>query len=224
MKKSAVPIKSVLLLGPTGVGKSPLGDAIGRYGLFGRRCHHIDFGAELRDAVSRSDRAAAYSLPEISFIRGVLEDGLLLENEHFALAEKIISLFLSRSGFSPDDILVLNGIPRHEGQARDMESMATVNAVIVLECCAADVFSRIENNTGGDRTERVDDSFELVKKKLDLFRERTSPLIAYYEKRGSSIYRISVTATMTPQEALREISALAAAHPPVSLVAEPPER
>ena len=216
------PIDAVLLLGPTGVGKSPLGDLIAQKGLFRRKCHHLDFGSELRGAVSGGNRSAAYSPEELDFIHGVLEKGLLLENEHFPLAEKIISLFLDRCGFSGKDLLVLNGIPRHAGQANDMERIALVAAVIVLDCSGDVVVKRIKSNVGGDRTEREDDNADLIEKKLMIFRDRTAPLIAHYEKEKSCIYRITVTATMTPADAYRELSGLAALHPPVSLVTEPP--
>jgi adenylate kinase family enzyme len=218
------PIDSILLLGPTGVGKSPLGDAIARNGLFGRNCHHLDFGSELRNAVSDGKRSASYSPEELDFIHGVLERGLLLENEHFVLAEKTIALFLQRKGLSQAHILVLNGIPRHGGQARDIERIAHVHALIVLDCVAEDVFCRIRDNVGGDRTERVDDNVELIGKKLALFRSRTAPLIDHYEKLGRMIYRLGVSGTMTPAEAYQKLSALAAADPPVALIAEPPER
>jgi adenylate kinase family enzyme len=213
-----------LLLGPTGVGKSPLGDAIAQNGLFRRQCHHLDFGSELRGAVSGGDRSAAYSKNELDFIHGVLERGLLLENEHFSLAEKIISLFLDRQGFSQRDMLVLNGIPRHAGQAKDIAAVTDIHALIVLDCSADDVFCRIRDNVGGDRTERVDDNKELIEKKLMIFRERTAPLIDHHEKLGRRIYRVGVSGAMTPKEAYQNVSALAAAHPPVSLVAEPPQR
>ncbi len=160
------PINAILLLGPTGVGKSPLGDAIALQGLFGRRCHHLDFGSELRTAVSANARSADYAYEELAFIHGVLERGLLLENEHFALAKKIISLFLKRTSFSQHDLLVLNGIPRHTGQAQDMAGLATIHALIVLDSSADDVFFRIRENVGRDRTERIDDDRELVEKKL----------------------------------------------------------
>lgn len=216
------PIDAVLLLGPTGVGKSPLGDLIAQKGLFRRKCHHLDFGSELRGAVSGGNRSAAYSPKELDFIHGVLGKGLLLENEHFPLAEKIISLFLDRCGFSRNDLLVLNGIPRHAGQANDMKSLALVAAVIVLDCSGNVVVKRIKSNVGGDRTVREDDNADLIEKKLMIFRDRTSLLIAHYEKEKSCIYRITVTATMTPADAYRELSGLAALHPPVSLVTEPP--
>ncbi len=218
-----LPVDAILLLGPTGVGKSPLGDHLAANGLLGRACHHLDFGSELR-AIAAGEDGTAYSKDELRFIRGVLEQGLLLENEHFPLAEKIIRAFFDRVGFAGQDLLILNGIPRHAGQAGDIAKIAGIGALIVLDCSADDVFSRISNNVGGDRTERVDDNRELIGKKLAIFRERTAPLIDYYSKKGSSIYRVEVTGTMTTEQTYGKLSALAAAHPPVSLVAEPPQR
>jgi adenylate kinase family enzyme len=220
----SLPVPALLLLGPTGVGKSPLGDEIGRSGLFSRKAHHLDFGDELRAAINDRGRSASYTANELAFIHGVLEQGLLLENEHFPLARKIISLFLKRSRFEAKDLLVLNGIPRHAGQARDMASIAAVRAVVVLESTAEVVLARLRENVGGDRTERIDDHAELVEKKLVLFRERTAPLVDHYAAKGCPLYRIDVTASMTPPAAYDALSALAAAHPPVALVAEPPER
>jgi len=217
------PVNSVLLLGPTGAGKSPLGDFLARKGIFNRQCRHLDFGLQLRLAVSDKDLSFRYSNEEIDFIHGVLEQGLLLENEHFPLAKKIISLFLDRVRFFSDHILILNGIPRHIGQAKDVSSLAEVHAVVVLDCSANDVLCRIQNNVGGDRDARLDDYAELVAAKLATFRERTAPLIDHYERLGRRIYRISVTGEMTPAEAYLYLSALAAAHPPVTLVTEPPQ-
>jgi adenylate kinase len=214
----------MLLLGPTGVGKSPLGDAIARNGLFGRRCHHLDFGSELRGIVAREDLSSNYSPKELDFIHGVLERGLLLENEHFSLAEKIFRLFLDRAGFASRDLLILNGIPRHTGQSKDIARIALIHALIVLECTADDVYCRIRNNVGGDRTERLDDDEKLIAKKMEIFRERTAPLVAYYSQRGCRIYRVKITAATTTEEVYQSLSSLAAAHPPVALVAEPPQR
>ncbi len=219
-----LPIEAVLLIGPTGVGKSPLGDSIASQGLAGRRCHHLDFGSELRRAISGGEGSARYGAEELEFIHGVLERGLLLENEHFPLAQKIITLFLDRTGFSRGDLLVLNGIPRHAGQATDIAKIARIEALIVLDCTAEDVFYRIHHNVGGDRTERIDDNRELVAKKLEIFRERTAPLVAFYGQRNCPIYQVTVTARMTTEQTYRELSALASAHPPVALIAEPPQR
>ena len=42
------PIEAILLNGPACVGKTPLGDHMQQRGILGRRCHHFDFGHELR--------------------------------------------------------------------------------------------------------------------------------------------------------------------------------
>ena len=166
----------------------------------------------------------AYTKKELDFIHGVLERGLLLENEHFPLAKKIISLYLNRVGFSEHDVLVLNGIPRHPGQAQDIATIAVIHAVVVLDCSSNDIMRRIRDNIGGDRTERIDDSKELIEKKLTIFRERTTPLIEHYTQRGCALYRINVSRDMTPTETYFNVSSLAAAYPPVTLVTEPPQR
>jgi len=218
------PVDSILLLGPTGVGKSPLGDAISDQGLFDRKCHHLDFGTELRTALSAGERSNAYSAIELDFIGGVLDRGLLLENEHFPIANKIISLFLDRVGFSQSSVLVLNGIPRHTGQAQDIATIADIHALIVLDCSAETVFCRIRDNVGGDRIARVDDTKELIEKKLTIFQERTAPLIEHYARKGSFVYRLEISGTTTTNQAYSRLLSLTAAHPPITLIAKPPQR
>jgi adenylate kinase len=216
------PVNAVLLVGPTGSGKSPLGDVLESRGFLDSRSLHLDFGSELR-AIASGIGSSSYSQEEREFIIGVLDRGLLLENEHFVLARKIIGLFLERSRYRRGDVLVLNGIPRHEGQAKDIASIATVHAVMVLDCSIESVMLRIGENTGGDRTGRVDDEQALIEKKLRIFEERTAPLIEHYRKAGSRIYRIDISERTTTGSAYHRLSALAAADPPVALVAEPPQ-
>ncbi len=217
------PVDAILLLGPTGSGKSPLGDQIAALGFLGRRSHHLDFGAELR-SIASGIGANSYSSEEQDFILDVLERGALLENEHFVLAEKIIGLFLARSRFRSGDILVLNGMPRHEGQAQDVARIASVRALVVLVCSVESVVRRIEENTGGDRTGRIDDDRALIDRKLRIYAERTAPLIEYYKKTGSRVYHLEVNERTTTGSAYHQLSSLAAGDPPVALVAEPPKR
>jgi adenylate kinase family enzyme len=216
-----LPVPAILLLGPTGVGKTPLGDHIARYGLFKKNAIHLDFGAELR---SIAFGASAFFTPsELDFIRGVLDRGLLLENEHFFLAEKIISLFLDRTGLSKNDILVLNGIPRHTGQARDIDRIAAIHAVVALDCRSDDIYCRLRKNVGGDRTERIDDHKVLVAEKLKIYRDRTEPLINHYIQSGSTIYRLDISSSSTTEESYDTLLMLAAGDPPVAFVTEPPQ-
>jgi adenylate kinase len=219
----ASPVNAILLVGPTGSGKSPLGDILESRGFLGRRSHHLDFGSELR-SIASGIGASSYTREEQEFIVGVLDRGLLLENEHFVLAKKIIGLFLKRSRFRSGDVLVLNGIPRHEGQARDVAAIATVLSLVVLDCSVESVLRRIRENTGGDRTGRLDDDYALIEHKLRIFNERTAPLIEHYQKAGSRIYRIGINEKTTTGSAYHRISTLAASDPPVALIAEPPQR
>ncbi|MDA8240126.1 MAG: nucleoside monophosphate kinase [Nitrospiraceae bacterium] len=194
-------VRAMLLIGPTGVGKTPFGWYLETRGLGGgRRCLHFDFGHQLRAISGHGTTPDGFLREELSFIRDVLEKGLLLENEHFPIAEKIIEMFLRDRDFSKTDILVLNGLPRHTDQARDMDRTVKTEAVIVLDCEAEEVFRRIAENTGGDRSGRTDDNIEMVRRKLDIFHERTAPLIGHYAAAGCDVFRLKVTASSTVED------------------------
>lgn len=199
------PVDAVLLLGPTGSGKSPLGDHFAQNGFLGKKAHHLDFGAELRSILLCNIPSPIYTAPEIAFVKGVLEQGLLLENRHFPLARKIIVSFLDRSGFSSNDVLVLNGIPRHAGQAKDISTIAAIRTLILLECSSDSVFFRLKGNVGGDRTGRSDDDGALVDAKLRLFHERTAPLVDHYRNAEAMIISVKISDTTTAEEVYQQI-------------------
>ncbi|HET6430150.1 MAG TPA: hypothetical protein VFJ30_17170, partial [Phycisphaerae bacterium] len=81
---------AILLLGPTGSGKTPLGEMLQARGLRGRRCAHFDFGDSLRRAVAAASPPDGLPRQDIAFLKGVLESGALLEDEHFHIAETIL--------------------------------------------------------------------------------------------------------------------------------------
>ena len=191
------PVEAVLLLGPTGSGKSPLGDRLEKEGLKGRRFLHFDFGEQLRAVASSSLPPAGFEEGEHFFIRDVLGKGLLLEKEHFPIALKVVDSFLRRKDFGSADTLVLNGLPRHVGQAQDMDAVAAIRSVVVLECSAGDTHQRICSNVGGDRAARTDDDIEMVGRKIEIYRQRTAPLIDYYTERQCTVVKIAVTPEST---------------------------
>lgn len=124
---------AILLLGPTGAGKTPLGDRLEDRGIRGRRLLHFDFGATLRRIAALSSSAASgYTTAELGIIRNSLATGALLEDEHFPLARKVLESFLARRRFKPGDAVVLNGFPRHAGQAMLLEPLLDVRLVVVL--------------------------------------------------------------------------------------------
>ncbi len=65
---------ALLLLGPTGLGKTPLGLLLEARGLAGHRCVHFDFGDNLRQAVARYQPDDILSREDIEFLRHVLEE------------------------------------------------------------------------------------------------------------------------------------------------------
>jgi len=195
-----MPVNGMLLIGPTGVGKTPFGNYLEERGLGGKRCFHFDFGHQLRSVAVYDGPAADYTAAEHEFIRKVLSEGVLLENEHYYIAEKIIDVFMHGRGFKENDILVLNGLPRHAGQALDIERKVAVTGVIVLDCSAEDIYSRIRENAGGDRAGREDDGIGMVRKKLEIFHKRTAPLIQHYETAGRDVFRLKVNYSSTAEE------------------------
>jgi adenylate kinase family enzyme len=202
---SALPDRktALLLLGPTGSGKTPLGDWIARGGLWGLRFVHFDFGESLRRAVEADRAGGLLRAEEIEFLREVLQSGALLENEHFSIAEKILRGFLAEQGTDRRASLVLNGLPRHAGQAESLGSIVDVQTVVCLSCAGETVLARLRSDTGGDRGQRVDDDLDSVLRKLAIYARRTTPLVDHYRACGARIETIEVTATMTAEEAWR---------------------
>lgn len=200
-------LPAILLLGPTGSGKSPLGDWLERHSLNGRRCHHFDFGANLRAVVAGS-AAGSFTKEEVLFLTRVLESGALLENEHIPLAVRMLDAFIAERSAPPADLIVLNGLPRHLQQARALDGRLTVIGVVQLDCDARTAAGRLKRNTGGDRTQRKDDSEPLVARKLAIYEERTRPLLEHYRERGADIIHIKVGTETQPVEIVARLPAL----------------
>ena len=200
LRNAPTPRCALLLLGPTGSGKTPLGECLEQRGLWGRRCHHFDFGANLRAVADRASPPSWLTAEDMALVRRVLATGALLENETFHVAERILTAFLRERQAKGADLLVLNGLPRHAGQARDVDRLARVCLVVHLDCSPQTVHERIHTNAGGDRGERSDDSVAEVVRKLGLFRERTMPLLDHYEGKGVRIVKVIVETATSPDE------------------------
>jgi len=194
---------AILLVGPTGAGKTPLGELLEAAGLWGKRCLHFDFGSELRAAASQP--AGPLTPRERALVQRLLDSGALLEDEHFPIARKLLVSFLAERKAGRDTLVVLNGLPRHAGQARDIESVIEMRALVSLECTPQTVWERIRTNAGGDRAQRADDTLAEVKQRLAVFRERTAPLLAYYRSRGVPVLRVNVGVTTTAEQIRREL-------------------
>jgi len=198
---------AILLLGPTGSGKTPLGELLERRGLWGHACHHFDFGANLREVVANNRPDEQISASDIAFLSNVLQSGALLEDEHFSLAVRILDCFVAARGVESPDWLVLNGLPRHVGQAKALEGILRVEAVVRLECTPEAVMERIRANSGGDRSGRPDDSPLDGARKLAIFSIRTAPLLNYYQELGVRVETTPVTPETGAEEIHRSLEA-----------------
>jgi adenylate kinase len=200
-------LQTILLLGPTGAGKTPLGDWLERNSLWGKPCHHFDFGANLR-AVAAAGPSDSFARDEIQFLNRVLTQGVLLEDESFHLAAKILHAFVARHGVQPEHWLILNGLPRHVGQAQALEQAMRVCVLIQLECGPRVVRERLRRDAGGDRAARSDDHNELVAQKLVIYEERTRPLVTHYRQRGARLIAVPVDVDTQPPEIAMQLERL----------------
>jgi adenylate kinase family enzyme len=177
--------QAILLLGPTGSGKSPLGDLLEARGVG----VHFDFGRRLRAA------NAGFSPREREVIAESLRTGALLENENFPIAARILEAAMGEAEW-----VILNGLPRHVGQARDVDALIDIRQLIVLEATPEVILERIARNTGGDRTGRRDDEEQAVRARLETYRARTLPLIDHYARRGARLIRLPVEVDSTADQ------------------------
>jgi adenylate kinase len=189
-----------LLIGPTGAGKTPLGKALEKRGFRGRRAVHFDFGANLREVAALKRRPAGFTAGEMRVIRDSLRTGALLEDESFPIAEKILVRFRRAHRMKRGDLLVLNGLPRHVGQARDLERSVKVIVVIQLDAPLEVIAERIRRNVDGDRTGRVDDSSAEIRRKHAAFLRRTLPLLDYYRRHGVRVVKLKVGESSTGED------------------------
>ena len=194
---------AILLLGPTGSGKTPLGSYIEKKGIWDKRCFHFDFGSELRNISDANVIPLQFTKYDVDYIAKVLKEVALLENETFYIAEKILNSFITKNSITSNDIILLNGLPRHVGQAKDVDSIVTIKLVIYLDCSFEVIKERVRLNIGGDRSDRTDDSIEEIKKKLEIFHDRTSPMLQYYKKKKIPIKKVSISVNTNPDEILR---------------------
>jgi len=199
------PWPSWLLVGPTGSGKTPLGDELERRGFLGRRCVHFDFGANLRTIAAAPEGANVFTAQELESVRTSLATGALFEDKDMPMIVKIVERFAEARDLTPDFLLVLNGLPRHRRQAEGLAGVVEVERIIQLEAPAAVIRERIRLDPGRDRATRADDGLEAVERRLAVFRERTVPLVSYYRERRALIVEILVTPSMTAAEAYRAL-------------------
>ncbi|MFN4131625.1 MAG: nucleoside monophosphate kinase [Caldimicrobium sp.] len=185
MNKTNNKIKAILLLGPTGAGKTPLGMEIEKRGFLNKKALHFDFGENLRKVASGE---LSFPKDDRLLVQSILKEGRLLKEEEFYLAERVLFSFLTNKNYTPHCWLVLNGLPRNLFQASKLENFAEIKYVIFLKTSPTILKFRLSFDPAGDRKGRSDDLEKLVEYKLKWFYRETLPLLDYYKEKSSLIH------------------------------------
>ena len=179
------------LIGPPGSGKGTQADRIARE----LRLPAIHVGALLR-------RQAAETTPLGTEAEAFLRRGDLVPDR---LVTKMV---LERLG-EPDcaDGFVLDGFPRTIGQAEALDRYLEARGVALDAACYLEVpddelWRRLLGRGRADDEERV------IRRRLEVFRTRTRPLLDYYRDRG----RLVVVDAVGPPEVVGERILAALAH------------
>jgi adenylate kinase len=180
---------NVLLLGPQGAGKGTQGRLIAaEYGV-----PHIATGDILRSAMADGTELGRQ-------VRPIYDAGELVPDD--------IMIALIRERLAADDAaggFVLDGFPRTTPQADALDAMLEEierPLTVVFEFQLSEQVS-IERLRGRAQEEgRPDDTPEAIRKRLDLYREQTEPLVEYYRARG---ILVGIPAERSVEEVFAEI-------------------
>jgi adenylate kinase len=183
----------LIFLGPPGAGKGTL--AVKAVDIL--KVPHISTGNIFRSAI-------AAGTPLGLKVKSIIDSGGLVDDETtIALVRERLALDDAAPGY------ILDGFPRTRAQALALADFSRVDKVVNFDIpdssvverlggrrtcrgCGANfhiVFSRprqegVCDACGGELYTRDDDSEAAVKKRLEVYREQTAPLIDYYRKQG----------------------------------------
>jgi adenylate kinase len=163
----------LILLGPPGAGKGTQAQVlVEAYGI-----PQLSTGDILRSAI-------AARTPMGLAAKEVMDRGDLVSDD---IVNGIVSERLDaedcRAGF------ILDGFPRTIAQAEALDQMLaekgmTLDAVVQMTADPDVLVDRIVNRARESGVARGDDNEEVLRKRLDVYRELTEPLVEYYKEKG----------------------------------------
>lgn len=187
----------LILLGPPGVGKGTQAKYIAeQYGI-----PHISTGDLFRAAITQETELGKE-------IKSIVANGQLVPDElTIALVKQRLAESDCQNGF------LLDGFPRTVAQAHALDDTSKIDAVLDIEVGENEIIKRLtgrrihpnsgriyhviyhppkvadrDDVTGEPLVQRPDDTEEVVRERLNVYQNQTSPLRAYYREKTSPKY------------------------------------
>lgn len=191
----------IVLLGAPGSGKGTQAKKL----MADKNIPQVSTGDMLREAVAEGTRFGRKA-------KSIMEAGNLVPDE---VVLGIISERLARP--DAQDGFILDGFPRTTQQALDLEELldqmgTPLDSAVLMDVDFDILMKRLTGrrtcsltgkllnvyyssqeeldectNAGGELIQREDDNEETIRNRLDVYRENTEPLIAFYRQRGKLV-------------------------------------
>lgn len=177
----------ILILGPQGCGKGT------QAALLSRKLGvpQLSMGQLLRDAEKRPGELA-------DKIRGIITTGNLVSDQvALEVLEQRLAEKDAERGF------ILDGFPRNEQQFKAFDLKMLPTMVIVIEVPREVSLERLTKRA--EIEHRVDDTPEVINRRLQVYEEETRPMIDHYVERGLVRF---VDGSGTIEEVAAQITAL----------------
>ncbi|UBV43113.1 adenylate kinase [Deinococcus taeanensis] len=177
----------VIFLGPPGAGKGTQAERLAQ----DKDLVKISTGDILRDHVTRGTELGQQVKP-------ILDAGQLVPDEI------LIALIRDKLAGMDQVRVIFDGFPRTTAQAQELDMLleelgAPVSAVPLLDVPDDVLIGRIveRGRQASARGEAVrsDDTEEVARRRQEIYREQTQPLIDYYSARGN-LYRVNGVGSM----------------------------
>lgn len=164
-------MKNIVIFGAPGSGKGTQSDKlVEKYGF-----KHISTGDVLRAEIKNETELGKTA-------KGYIDNGQLIPDA--LMIDILASVYDS---FGPCEGVIFDGFPRTIAQAEALKEMLAtrnteVSGMLELNVPDEELMARLINR--GKTSGRADDNEETIKKRLNVYKEQTSPLIEWYKKEG----------------------------------------
>ncbi|NDW13357.1 adenylate kinase [Bacteroides sp. 214] len=162
---------NIVIFGAPGSGKGTQSERVAeKYGL-----NHISTGDVLRAEIKKGTELGKTAQQFIDFGQ-LIPDELMID----ILSDVLDGLKDSRG-------VIFDGFPRTIKQAEELKEMLNmrgqeVTIMLDLDVPEEELIERLVNR--GKKSGRADDNEETIRKRLDVYHQKTCPLIDWYKKNG----------------------------------------